>query len=179
MNRLILAFSDLPFGTLKSYGVCEMERWLKLQTSGLIWPEGGESRAEVRYAPIDYPLMSKRYKLAVPEVDEIRRSDIAYAYSGRASLLVRYIEEGLKRGWGDFTKIECENTEVSEIGANSSLANIGAAKPFVPNNKTVVFAVGGLTRSEISSIQLLSQDIGIISTAVVNSRSLLDSFHTS
>lgn len=116
-----------------------------------------------------------------------RRSDTSYAYSGRASLLVRYIEEGIRNDWKDFTKVDSTpinkdivtDMPLAENAFSSSLSFFSRSKAQKDSKpRTMVFVVGGVTRAEVSSLKLLSENICLIaSTGNITGDYLLNSFN--
>jgi len=160
-----------------SYGIYELQWLLKLQMSGLIRSEGMDRRMDSRYPQTDYAALSRKYRLNVSgdELDEIKRSDTAYAYTGRASLLIRYLEEGMKNGWREFTKIEGTSSQKMMNPFENGKEEMNG-KSVEKGRRTLIFAVGGLTRAEISCIKLLSEDLCVCSTAAITGDSLLNSF---
>uniref|UniRef100_A0A915EW98 Uncharacterized protein n=1 Tax=Ditylenchus dipsaci TaxID=166011 RepID=A0A915EW98_9BILA len=179
---------------IQSYGIYELQWWLKLQIAGLLRCTINESRFDIRSPLVDYQSLAKSYRLNYPEVDEVQRSDISYAYNGRASLLVRYLEDGIKNSWQGFTKTEegngkdiesklqkMESMSISPILSNPLRAfqQNTPLETANPKSKKMLFVVGGLTRAEISSIQLLSKHFCLICTTTnINGDSFLNSFRT-
>lgn len=123
-------------------------------------------------------------------------NDSSYAFNGRASLLVRYLEDGLKNDWREFElyndKPQTENTNIKnssfKVEQEKSMSETLASsftfsqnkKPIIKktNPKIMLFVIGGLTRAEISSIRVLHSDKVVLcaSTAVITAKSLLNSF---
>ena len=69
--------------------------------------------------------------------------DASYAWNGRASLLVRFLEEAVQNNFREFTTIKTET-----LSANAIVPLNGARQK--TKSLTALFVVGGLTRAEIS-----------------------------
>lgn len=123
---------------------------------------------------MNFPAVSKRLRLLANDVDEAvttymceaqnasiqKPEGTSYAYNGYASALVRYIEEGLANGWQDYTTIR---------------GTIPTPEKREP--RRLVFVIGGLTRSEVAALQLLSKRIDVCtSTAIINGNSFIEAF---
>ncbi|KAL3116073.1 hypothetical protein niasHT_007373 [Heterodera trifolii] len=153
---------------VQTYGFSILKWLLKLQIAGIIRDDFSESKIEVRYPTPNFGQIAGRiYGKNYVEVDELRRTGQIRG----VSLIVRLIEEGPRTNWAEFTTVGPKNANMS---TSHSSANITDHKNGKSDQLTLVFVVGGLTRSEMSMLNQLS-NILCCTSSLINGGTFLNS----
>uniref|UniRef100_A0A914DCU4 Uncharacterized protein n=1 Tax=Acrobeloides nanus TaxID=290746 RepID=A0A914DCU4_9BILA len=147
---------------IQSYGVEMLALWTRLQIAGLIKEESQTDKLSRKYNnPMNFSSANRQMKLVINEFSENNPKDTSYAYSGYASLLIRYIEAGFHNGWRDWTTI---NGSIPV--ARSSMNRL-------------LFVVGGITRAEMSCVRTFLPMIQFCSTTnVLSGDKLIQAFQS-
>lgn len=162
-----------------TYGIPEIiSVFTSLEAAGLLTL----SRSESGHS---YPTLRTKFQTWKKELNEQQPNDIAYAYSGYASLLVRMVELLLK------TPDTWNATDSALRLVPGCMAEV--KNPVVvtsPLRKTIVFVIGGITAAEMSSFRYLQTTSGntdqrerivVLSTDITNGNKIVSSalpFHS-
>uniref|UniRef100_A0A914HAR3 Uncharacterized protein n=1 Tax=Globodera rostochiensis TaxID=31243 RepID=A0A914HAR3_GLORO len=157
---------------VQSYGFSILKWILKLQLAGLLRDDLSEAKMEVRYPTPNFgQIAGRKYGKNFAEIDELKRMGQVRG----TSLLVRLVEEGLQTNWAEFTTVEGKGATV--MPTNHSLSTDRENGKIKKGELvTMVFVVGGLTRSEMSMLNQLP-NVLCCTSALINGKNFLDSFN--
>jgi hypothetical protein len=85
------------------------------------------------------------------------------------------IEEGIQTNWSDFTTVSMESIILNQV-ADEQSTHDAVNKTDLHNRQTLIFVIGGITRSEMSMLNQNRHKLICCTTAIVNANHLLDSF---
>mmetsp|Transcript_30543 Transcript_30543/g.58825 ORF Transcript_30543/g.58825 Transcript_30543/m.58825 type:complete len:626 (-) Transcript_30543:289-2166(-) len=180
-------FDNLRREFLHSYGYEHLASLNHLQQVGFLAQRDHKTHVK----QINFPLLRRALKLVVDDLDDNNPTDIAYAYShsGYAPLSVRFIQQTLK---GKFQAMEdmpgklpgpavqlsqtIDSYGMPSEGQPNVVVNEGGAR----KKPVLVFFIGGVTFSEISTLRFIStqeevnRDIVIGTTKLINGNTLLE-----
>lgn len=159
---------------IQAYGYEFLFTLTNLERMGLLKKQGGSS---------NWKYLRKALRLTVEDINEKEPSDIAYVYSGYAPLSVRLIQAAFNPGWKAMEEVmrtipgpSFEETQQIPKGVTAQ-GNEAAQRSKV----VLVFFIGGVTFTEISSLRFLGQQSGgkqdfiVATTKLINGDELLTS----
>ncbi|KAF5224679.1 putative sec1-like protein [Trypanosoma cruzi] len=130
-----------------SYGIPQgLAAFLALERSGLITKHDGKQ--------LNFSAIRKQLKLWYDALQEQQPNDIAYAYSGYASLTVRLLENMIS-----YPELWNTPMDVTELipGEKAEIRNEVETPGGTPI--TMVFIIGGITYAEISALRYLQEKL--------------------
>lgn len=139
---------------IQTYGIFNMTLWIKLQLAGLLCVK--QSKIKCDYAAFDLYHINKRYGC----IDASNDDSVAYPYCGYAPPLVRYVENGVKNGWKDWTTVSSPH----QLAVESE-------------STTVVCIIGGITMAEAAGLRLIKfpNRLAILTTSLITASRTLQS----
>lgn len=164
-------FDSIRESMMLSYGIPQIITAMQhLERTGLLTKQSGSRQT--------FPQLRRVGRLWVEDLNEAAPNDIAYAYSGYASLLVRVVEamaDPSGRGW---------NSEVVDQAPGEKAELVTEAEVAGGTRIVVVFVIGGVTHAEISALRFVAsrssdverpRNIIIATTNIISGNKLFNS----